>query len=258
MGPSLQTLQVRGDVAERLVAPRAILLQALLHDALKFGRDAGRLAVDGLGLCRQNGRECLWKRVAGKRASPGRHLVQHRAEAERVAACVDGLATDLLRRHVGAGAQQRALARVHRRRVRVVVGSDRLERLGEAEVQHLGMSAWRHDDVLRLDVAVDDAALVRLVERIGDLHAEGGDLPRLEAPRRSSDESVSPSTYSITRKSMSSWLPTSKSVQMLGWLSAETARASLANRARRAGSLDRCAGRTLMATTRSRRVSRAR
>ena len=73
--PALQILQVRRDVAKRLIAPRAIFFEALGDDALEFGRDAGRHAIDGLGLCRQDGRECFWEAVAGQTAgapSPSR------------------------------------------------------------------------------------------------------------------------------------------------------------------------------------------
>src|SRR5258708_40331143 len=45
---------------------------------------------------------------------------------------------------------------------------------------------------------------------------------------------------------------------MLGWLNAEIARASRSRRCFASGLLERCSGRILMATVRSRRVSRAR
>ena len=41
--------------------------------------------------------------------------------------------------------------------------------LGQAEVEHLRLLALGDEDVRGLDVAVDDAALVRGVERVGDL-----------------------------------------------------------------------------------------
>src|SRR5215470_1893709 len=50
----------------------------------------------------------------------------------------------------------------------------------------------------------------------------------------------------------------SKSAQILGCESAEIVRASRSNRARRPGSAETCSGRILIATVRSRRVSRAR
>jgi hypothetical protein len=80
-------------------------------------------------------------------------------------------------------------------------------------------------------------------------------------PRSRRAASVSPSRYSMTRKSTDppacSWRPTSYSVQMWGCWNPDSARASRSKRARRSGFAETCAGRTLMATTRSRRVSRA-
>ena len=54
--------------------------------------------------------------------------------------------------------------------------------LGQAEVEELYLSALRDEDVGRLDVAMDDAVLVRGVERVGDLDAEVEDLVGLERP----------------------------------------------------------------------------
>jgi len=45
----------------------------------------------------------------------------------------------------------------------------RLERLGQPEVQHLHRAVGSHLHVGRLQIAVDDALLVRRLERIGNL-----------------------------------------------------------------------------------------
>ena len=49
-------------------------------------------------------------------------------------------------------------------------------RLRQAEVEHLDLAVARELDVRRLQVAVDDALVVGLLERFGDLL---GDLERL-------------------------------------------------------------------------------
>ena len=41
--------------------------------------------------------------------------------------------------------------------------------LGQSEVKNLGVSAFGHEDVCRLDVAVDDAGGVSGIERVGDI-----------------------------------------------------------------------------------------
>ncbi len=78
------------------------------------------------------------------------------------------------------------------------------------------------------------------------------------APRPSRSPRVSPSISSITRYSMASSRPTSKSVQMCGWLRLDIVRASASNRARASTFSERSGDSTLTATSRPRRVSRAR
>jgi hypothetical protein len=51
-------------------------------------------------------------------------------------------------------------------------GRARRSQLREAEVEHLGLAAFGHDDVGWLDVAVDDAGGVRRVERVGNFDRE--------------------------------------------------------------------------------------
>jgi hypothetical protein len=56
----------------------------------------------------------------------------------------------------------------HRRQHRGIVTHGRVD-LGEAEVEELGRPALRHEDVCRLDVAMNDAGPVRCVERVRDV-----------------------------------------------------------------------------------------
>ena len=57
------------------------------------------------------------------------------------------------------------------------LGRGGLEQLGEAEIEDLGVAVGGDHDVLGLDVAVDDARLVGLLQPAPDL---GGDLERAE------------------------------------------------------------------------------
>jgi hypothetical protein len=107
------------------------------------------------------------------RAPPREHLVQDHAEGEDVAAHVDRrhVAARLLRAHVRDGAADHAL--MGERAVLGVLGGQPRE----AEVEDLhhrrrgfgvALLGRRHDDVQGLQVAVDHAALVRVVHSVGD------------------------------------------------------------------------------------------
>ena len=70
--------------------------------------------------------------------------------------------------------------------------------LGEPEVQHLHRAVRPDLDVRRLQVAMDDALLVRGLERVGDLPGDGQRLVERDRPRaRSARRQVSPSTSSM-------------------------------------------------------------
>ena len=100
--------------------------------------------------------------VAGKRWLAAQHLVQHRAEGVDVGAGRDlPLAHRLLRAHVVRRAERHA-GLGHPRTARLA-GRER-----DAEVRDQRPPIVQ-EDVLRLDVAVDDAVAVRIVERRGDL-----------------------------------------------------------------------------------------
>ena len=71
--------------------------------------------------------------------------------------------------------------------------------LRQAEVEQLHARLRQHH-VARLQIAVDDAVPMRLVERLGDLDGDSAGLvERQRAARVSRAASVSPSRYSITR-----------------------------------------------------------
>ena len=62
--------------------------------------------------------------------------------------------------------------------------------LGQAEVGDPGVAQGVEQDVVRLDVAMDHLALVGVIERVGNLGADAGDLPLVAQTTtcRSSDE----------------------------------------------------------------------
>ena len=140
-----------------------------------------------------------------ERPLPREHLVEHAAERPDVGALVHRLAARLLRAHVGGRAEDhpglRHRGRRDRRRLRDARRCDarRLHRLRQAEVQHLHRAVRSHLDVRRLQVAMDDALLVRRFERLGDLLRDGQRLVDRDRPRaRCAAARSSPSTSSIT------------------------------------------------------------
>jgi hypothetical protein len=111
-------------------------------------------------------RQELHQRLPFEGRPPGQHLVEHDAQRVDVGPPVDGVAHDLLGRHVLRRAQDLAGAR-HRRPLAVV------EELGDAEIEHarevLAPGALGEDDVVRLEVAVNDAVCVCVGQRRRDL-----------------------------------------------------------------------------------------
>ena len=132
-------------------------------------QDAGDRLLRGLALVR-------WR--------PGQHLVEHAAERPDVGAPVHHLTRGLLGRHVGRGAQDDAhlgLRRGNGRRFCCVCGSTDPS-LGETEIQHFDDTVRANLDVARLEVAMDDAALVGVIERINDLSRDGRCLVERQRP----------------------------------------------------------------------------
>src|SRR6266513_3294509 len=103
-------------------------------------------------------------------AFAGKHLVEW-PEGEDVGAMVDSLATNLLRRHIAgrahdhAGIGSRGLSR--RVAVGVLLG---LHQLRETKVENLDTAVFGDEEVLRLEIAVNDALVVRGGESMSDLH----------------------------------------------------------------------------------------
>ena len=112
----------------------------------------------------------------GEGTASGEDLVEDGAEAEDVGPRVDRLSLDLFRRHIRGGPEYRA------RRGLGDVGS-RLQALGHAEVEELRRAARGDHDVGRFQVAVQDALLVRGLQRAGNLDRDADRVFRRERPR---------------------------------------------------------------------------
>ena len=154
LGPG--PIQIRRELARRRVPIFGPLLQTTPHDLLERRRRSGgkRSRVS-----REDRRAAFRQRGRWEGEPPAEHLVQDGAEAEDVGALIDGVATNLLRRHVACGAEDHS-----RRGARAV-----REQLGDAEVEDFDPAVDGDEDVLRLQIAVHDALLVRCGETVGQL-----------------------------------------------------------------------------------------
>ena len=149
-----------------------------------------------IGLAFKNADERVGDRVAVERAPARQHLEQHAAERPDVGALVDRLPARLLGAHVGRRAENAALRRAverARRRLRQVtvqtdapasspVRSRAPSRTSPTERPRV--RAALQDDVGRLQIAMDDAFLVRRVERFGDLARDRERLGDRQRPAR--------------------------------------------------------------------------
>ena len=149
-------------------------------------------------------------------------------------------ADDLLGAHVERRADERARAR------RAADDADAARTLRDAEVEELDEElpspGVAEEDVARLDVAVDDAALVRLAERPRELRDDGDDLARLEgaaargAAARGRAPRAAPSRCTARRSSSTPW---SNICTTCGLFTCDAAAASREKRASASGLLAR-------------------
>ena len=138
----------------------------------------------------------------GKGNSAAEHLPQHRAEPPQVRPRTDGLAGELLRRHVA----QRADHRAGRRQPLGGV----VEHARDAEVDEPSPPVALEQDVAGGHVAVHDPALVGMHERLRHLGRDPRGLSLGSLPARPSRAaSDSPSTSSSTIPGLSPLASTS-------------------------------------------------
>lgn len=99
---------------------------------------------------------------ASKGQAPGNHFVDSEPQCVDVGARVGLSALDDLRREIGDGAEKV---------LRLARGEGAVERFGDSEVRDLRDTGFVDDDVLGLDIAVDDALFMRVLEGGGHLQA---------------------------------------------------------------------------------------
>ena len=125
--------------------------------------------IDGpVGFQRQDGGDGFGNRSAGERAASGEQLEQHAPERPDVGPLVGRLSARLLRTHVGRRADDAARHRDPGEIRRIFPG------FRQTEVEDLDHAGRRDLDVRGLQVAMDDPALVRGVETVGNLPRDAG------------------------------------------------------------------------------------
>ena len=105
--------------------------------------------------------------LASERAPAGQHLEEHRAEREQVSPHVHVQSADLLRCEI-----TRCSEHDPGHRGEAVASHFSFGELRDAKVQDLGHTASGQEDVVRLQVAMDQAGRVRACETARDLHAD--------------------------------------------------------------------------------------
>ena len=175
----------------RGIAARGRLLEALQADGLQPGRDPGTMTRRGdrLGGADQGHRQEL--RRAHEGGAAGQHLVEDGPEGVHVRrpAGVRGAALRLLRGHVARGAEDRL--RIGQGR-RCPLAGLRIQPLGQAEVGDPGRAVPGQEDVGRLQVPMQDALAMRVLDRRRQRAHQFGGLPRLEGPVGQSPFEVPP------------------------------------------------------------------
>ena len=154
-----------------------VLDQASAQECPHGRRDIGRECLPGW-LEADDRAEHLRHILAIKGAAPRQHLVQHAAECPDVAALVSLSSFRLLRGHVRGCSEDDARAGQHGRardgrRLRTAGRAHRVllgcQRLREPEIQHLHSPVRAQFDVRGLEIAMDDALLVRGFKSFRDL-----------------------------------------------------------------------------------------
>ena len=149
------------------------LFQTTLDDAGQRWRNVSPASEVGQ-IILEDRRHRVDRRVAPERTPARQHFVQHDAEGEDVRAMVSRKAAHLLRGHVADGAEDRVRRRCSPSTASPVARAGRgrvgLRELGETEVEDFDALVGGDEDVFRLQVAMDDALVVRGGKPAGELH----------------------------------------------------------------------------------------
>jgi hypothetical protein len=169
-----QRFEREGDVARVLKPLCRVFLEAVVDDAQEAcGHRRRDLRDDFRRIVAQNREHRFRRRRATECPLSRHHFVEHDAKREQIRSMVARFTAHLFWRHVPRRAQ-------HRPRIGLALERRRLGRVGirrrghltrETEVEDLHAAVAGDEDVRRLQIAMDDAAVVRGGESAGDLDA---------------------------------------------------------------------------------------
>ena len=152
----------------------------LRHASTSWSRSAGSSGRSDRSGRRRVAEDLEHQRLGAlldERPPAGGHLEEQHAEGVDVGAGIVGVLGELLGRHVGQRADDHpGLGEL--RGVRIGVHEER-----EAEVEDLRLARGGEHDVAGLQVAMENAALVGAVERVGDRGAESGQVVERQRAR---------------------------------------------------------------------------
>ena len=163
--------QRRGQLARRREPIDRLLREAALDDVDDRGRDQRIEAIERRWVL-QNRVHRLDRGRLLEGARAGHQLVDQQADGEQIRSLIGDLAADLLGRHVGRRSDHDARRGDERRLGAVGVGAQHLleaAHVREAEVENLDPAVDGDEDVVRLEIAMADAALVRRHHALDDV-----------------------------------------------------------------------------------------
>jgi hypothetical protein len=147
-----------------------------MDNALQPGRRVARDLRNARRIFTQDGRHRLGGRRMLKSALAGQHLIQDGAKREDISPMIDQLASHHFRRHIAGRAHHRArlgfVSLSRRAVVLVYLPLLRLHQFRQAEVQNLDPAFFGDEQVLRLQVAMNDAFVVGSRQPMSNLNAQ--------------------------------------------------------------------------------------
>ncbi len=155
-----EPIEVVGQLGGRRVAVDGSLLQTFQADGLQVSWDRGARSARGFGFLAEHQGERLGDIGTTKRRSAGQKVVEDRPQAVDVGRCRDRPAVCLLGCHVGRRAEHGAGSRE---------AAALVDPLGQTEVCNQRAAVGVDQDIGRLQVAVDDASPVSVIDGASDV-----------------------------------------------------------------------------------------